>query len=336
MINYLFHYTFPELLKVQETINDEQGIIWAGDVRKYDMKQPGYDVRLWRAWQQSFKTRKEIPPKAMAYFQETKHLSRPPKEGDIGLDSKQPLEEVIITQEPTIKPFSWSHSAISDFDTCPYQYAHKRIYKTIPYEETEATIWGTRVHKVAEDLLNGVEVNDPEAEVLVRPYVNIFLGKKAAGATVLTEYQMGLTEDWKACGFKEGCGRIISDVLIVDGDKCFVADYKTGKRRDKNGNPKTISNDQLYINCLAAAIHFPELKHFNGKYIYVSEPDPAFRTPGIEPLERKDLLPHLQNLTGKLKRMKEAIAYENYPYKVQGLCRAYCGAFDCPHNGRKG
>lgn len=330
MINYLFHYTFPELLKAQETVSDEQGLIWAGDARKYDMKQPGYDLRLWRAWQQSFKTRKEIPPKAMAYFQETKHLSRPPKEGDIGLDSKQPLE---VIQEPTIKPFSWSHSAISDFDTCPYQYAHKRIYKTIPYEETEATIWGTRVHKVAEDLLNGKEVNDPEAEVLVKPYVNSILASQPDFLGV--ELQLGLTEDWKPCGFKEGCGRIISDVFIKKGNKVTVLDWKTGKRRDKHGNPKTISNDQLIINCIAAAIHYPDAQYFNAKYIYVSETDPAFRTPGIEPVERKDLLPHLKTLTEKINRMKEAILYDVFPYRVQGLCRAYCGAFDCPHNGRK-
>ena len=226
---------------------------------------------------------------------------------------------------------------MSDFDTCPYQYAHKRIYKTIPYEETEATIWGTRVHKAAEDAVNGLPVTDEEAFLPVAPYVALFQKQKAAGATVLCEYEMGLTEDWKACGFKEGCGRIISDVLIVNGEKCGVYDYKSGSRRDKKGNPKTISNDQLIINCIAAAIHFPELKEFNAKYIYVSEPDPAFRTPGFDkPLTRAELLPHLQHLQGKLQRMKEAIAYENYPYRVQGLCRAWCGAFDCPHNGRKG
>lgn len=329
MINYLFHYTFPELLQARETVNDEHGLIWAGDVRKYDMQQPGYDVRLWKAWQQSFKTRKEVPPKAMAYFQETKHLTRPPKEGDKNILQNGPISEALIVKDEVIKPFSWSHSAISDFDTCPYQYAHKRIYKTIPYEETEATIWGTRVHKVAEDLLNGVEVNDPEAEALVRPYVNSILASRPDFLGV--ELQMGLTEDWKACGFKEGYGRIISDVFIKKGNKITVLDWKTGKRRDKKGNPKTISNDQLIINCIAAAIHYPEVQHFNAKYIYVSEPDPAFKTPGIEPLERKDLLPHLKNLTEKIKRMKEAILYENYPYSPSGLCRGWCKIPECPH-----
>ena len=329
MISYLFHYTFPELLTARETINDEQGLIWAGDVRKYDMQQPGYDVRLWKAWQQSFKTRKEIPPKAMAYFQETKHLTRPPKAGDRNIMQNGPINEELI---PAIKPFSWSHSAISDFDTCPYQYAHKRIYKTIPYEETEATIWGTRVHKVAEDAVNGEPVVDEEAFSIVAPYVDLFLKKKAAGATVLVEHQMGLTEDWKACGFKEGCGRIISDVLVIDGNKVGVFDYKTGKRRDKQGNPKTISNDQLIINCIAAAIHYPDAQEFNGKYIYVSEQDPKFKTPGFDkPLSRAELLPHLKVLTEKIARMKEAIAYDNYKYQPSGLCRGWCKIPECPH-----
>lgn len=236
-LNYLFHYTFPQLLEAVETIIDEQGKIWAGDARKYDMLQPGYQTALWKAWQQSFKTRKEVPAEAMNYFQETKHLSRPPKKGDRNILQTSPIEPNLI-QKPK---FSWSHSAVSDFDTCPYQYAHKRIYKTVPYEETEATIWGTRVHKAAEDYVNGEPVVDEEAFLPVAPYAGLFLKKKEAGATVLCEYEMGLTEDWKAVGFKQGCGRVISDVLIIEDEKCFVADFKSGKRRDKNGKPKLIS-----------------------------------------------------------------------------------------------
>jgi hypothetical protein len=44
------------------------------------------------------------------------------------------------------KPFSWSFSAVNDFDTCPYQYAAKRYHCTVQFEDTPATIWGTRVH----------------------------------------------------------------------------------------------------------------------------------------------------------------------------------------------
>ena len=327
-LHFLYQYTFAELLETQDTVIDEQGHVWAGPTRKYDMNE----VSLWKAWQQSFKTRKPIPKDAMANFQNTKHLSRPPKEGDVGLDTKAPIK----IEVPKAKQFTWSHSALGDFDTCPYQYAAKRVYKTAPYEETEATIWGTRVHKVAEDLVNGVAVNDPEVEKLVKPYTDLFLKQKET-AEVLTEHKMGLTEGWKPCDFMapDVCGRVISDVLVLRGDEAFVYDYKGGKRRDKNGNLKTISNTQLIINSLSVAIHFPHITRFSGKYIYLGEADPQHRTPGMAPMERKDLLPHLQELQAKIKRVKEAVEYDNFAFRPSGLCRAYCPSYDCPHNGRK-
>lgn len=227
--------------------------------------------------------------------------------------------------------FTWSHSAISDFDTCPMQYAHKRFYKTVQHQDTEATIWGTRVHKVAEDILNGLPVNDPEAEILVRHYTDLFL---KVGGELGVEKKMALTEDWKPCDFfsDEACGRVISDVLIVKDDVVHVFDYKSGKRRDKHGKLKSIGNDQLIINCVCAAIHYPQAQEFHGKYIYLHEHDFQHKTPGLaRPLTRQELLPHLKVLQEKINRMKEAWSNEIFATKTSGLCRGWCPVTECVH-----
>ena len=49
------------------------------------------------------------------------------------------------------KPFSWSYSALSEFESCPARYAAKRFYCTTVEAETEQQIWGIRVHKAFEE-----------------------------------------------------------------------------------------------------------------------------------------------------------------------------------------
>jgi hypothetical protein len=39
------------------------------------------------------------------------------------------------------------------FETCPKQYYHVNVLKQFPFEETEATRYGTEFHKAAEDFM---------------------------------------------------------------------------------------------------------------------------------------------------------------------------------------
>ena len=129
---------------------------------------------------------------------------------------------------------------------------------------------------------------------------------------------------------REGCA--ISDVLVVNGDSAICLDWKTGARRDKRGKLKEISNDQLVINFIVAALWYPEIKKFTGRYIYVGEQDPAHRTPGLE-LTRAELVPQMKDLMGKIKNIKDSMESGVWQKRTSGLCRNYCGVADCPHCG---
>ena len=53
-----------------------------------------------------------------------------------------------MTQAP-----GWTFSKIKEFDTCPRKYEGTYVTKEVPYTETEATIYGTELHKAAEDYI---------------------------------------------------------------------------------------------------------------------------------------------------------------------------------------
>jgi hypothetical protein len=218
--------------------------------------------------------------------------------------------------------FTWSPSKLMDFETCPAMYGAKHFYKTVPYEETVHTIWGTRVHKQAELAMLDQDCEDLEAYEMVRDYVRLL---KTVPGQRLVEYQMSLDENWKPVEWEGAVGRMILDLGIIseDGKTLKGFDWKTGKMK----------NDmvQMQIYAYVLAIMFPEIQTFDMKYIWLKEK----KTTGFK-LERKDLVPVAQDIRARIKRMKQAWDAENFPMRKGYLCRKWCGNKGCPYNGTGG
>lgn len=311
---YLFDYPYPELLTCKEPVVDEQGMLWAGKDRKTEMQSDAYRKSLWRAWQQSFKTRKYFPAQdAMDYFQATKHLSRPPQGGDTTLGTGQPLKPVNV---PPV--FTWSPSKIMTFDTCPYQFAATYYYKTVPYTETVATKWGTRVHEEAERYMKGQASADPGAFKVVEKWVKVL--DKVQGERFI-EYRMGVDENLKEAKWTEAEGRMILDLGILNGEELRLYDWKTGRMKP--------DDTQMKIYALIMALRLPQVQKISYRYIWLKDGT----TTGDE-VTRKELLPIAKELKAKLNRMKDAWNTESWRQVRNGLCRSYCGAKECEHCGR--
>ena len=131
---------------------------------------------------------------------------------------------------PDLKPtpkFSWSYSALSDFENCPLSYAHKRYYKTYPYEETEAMRHGTRVHKALE--LYGLKQEQPESELeLIKNYTKYVDVMHNAGGKFYAECQVALTDKLKVTTWygEETWARGVFDVALKNGRKLSIYDWK--------------------------------------------------------------------------------------------------------------
>ena len=306
-VQFSYQFTYNDL---PDECPDDLGRL----IRKTDSEQS-----RWLSWQKSVQrasNHSAVSREVMDYFQQTKHLVRPPRKEDLNIMGTAPLGLETQTETPR---FTWSPSKLMSFETCPAKFAAESYYKTVPYQETVHTIWGTRVHKQAELAMLNEECEDLEAYVVVRDYVRVL--KQLPGQR-LVEYQISLDENWKPCEWAEGTARMIVDLAIISPDgkslKCY--DWKTGKIKD---DPIQM---QIYSYCLA--IMFPDVQDFDFKYIWLKDKT----TTGFK-LNRADLLPVAKDVRTRVARMKQAWDNENFNMRKNGLCKQWCGNKACPYSG---
>lgn len=221
------------------------------------------------------------------------------------------------------KPFSWSYSADSDFRTCPFQYAHKRFYCSVPFEETAAIIWGNRVHKAAECFLKAIDPQDEEALAPVERYVTAML---RSGLQCHAELEIALDRDMKPVKWfaKTAWFRAKIDVVLLNRKhtEARLYDFKTGK---------TIKDDedQLRLCGAALSILYPSVEQYEGKYIWTAHQ----QVTGIKPFKREDIKYIWEDFLARAARMEQAWRDERFPQRPNGLCRKWCPVKVCPHCG---
>mgnify|MGYP003350775476 CR=1 FL=1 len=93
------------------------------------------------------------------------------------------------------KPLSWSHSALKDYEGCPKRYQEVRVLKNFPFKETEATRYGTELHKAAEEYVrDGTPL--PGQFEFIKDALDALIAKPGRK---LCEYKMALTEKLQPC-----------------------------------------------------------------------------------------------------------------------------------------
>ena len=120
----------------------------------------------------------------------------------------------------------WSYSGIKQFETCPRQYHEIKVLKKYPRQETEQTLYGTRLHEQAELHIKDKRPLDADFKFMqpTMDAINAMSGRK------FTEYEMALDVNLRVCDFysPDYWVRGIADLIIIDDDnlsaRCF--DYK--------------------------------------------------------------------------------------------------------------
>lgn len=160
----------------------------------------------------------------------------------------------------------WSHSSLKDFEGCPRRYHEIKVLKNYKFQETEATRYGTQLHKAAEDYIQDGVVLPPQF-LFVKDTLDA-LNKKPGRK--LVEYQMALTEKLQPCTWKspDVWVRGIADLLIVNDDDltAWVVDYKTGNNRYPD-------RDQLRLMSIMVFAHFPHIRQVKSALLFVVKND---------------------------------------------------------------
>ena len=217
--------------------------------------------------------------------------------------------------------YTWSYSSISLFQQCPRKYYRMRVVKDIIEPPTPHLDYGKEVHKAAEDYISA-DVPIPEKYGFIKPHLDAL---KQLPGEKLCEYEMGLTKDFEPCGFKDPnvWFRGVADLIIKDGDKASIIDYKTGK------SSQYADTKQLELLALLTFKHFPEIKNIKAGLVFLVAEDlvKASYKQDQQSVAWERWLPELQ-------RLEKAIETNVWNARPNFTCRKYCHVLDCEHNGK--
>jgi hypothetical protein len=214
----------------------------------------------------------------------------------------------------------WSFSRIKAFDTCPKQFYHVSVLKQFPFVETEAMRYGTDLHKAAEEFIrDGTPV--PDRFGFLRPALEVLA---AMPGEKLCERKLGLNDKLEACDFfaPDVWFRGIVDLAIIDGDRAYIVDYKSGR------SSRYAEKGQLELMALTMFQHFPQLKEVKAGLLFVIAND--FVKAKYTRVKRRELW---QKWLSEYGRMEAAFDSGTWNPKPSGLCKRHCPVVECPHNG---
>jgi CRISPR/Cas system-associated exonuclease Cas4 (RecB family) len=213
--------------------------------------------------------------------------------------------------------YTWSYSALKEYENCPKKYYEIRVAQNYTVIPSEQMIYGTEVHKALEDYVK-------DGKELALNYLRF---KPAADALIdipgekYPEYEMALSRDKTPCDFADSNRwvRGIVDLLIVDGDYAFIVDYKTGS--SKYPDPK-----QLRLMSLMTFAHFPNVNKIKAGLLFVMHG--SFVT---EEYTREDLDKSWAKFNGPLGRLDNSYDNNVWPPNPTPLCK-YCPVKSCDFN----
>ena len=215
----------------------------------------------------------------------------------------------------------WSFSGLKDFVNCPRQFYEIKIAQNYTKRVSEQMTYGTAVHKALEDYVRDgspLPKNYEQYKKYVDPLMQV-AGRRYA------EYQMALDQNKRPCAFDaaEYWVRGIADLVIVDDDRAFIVDYKTGSARNPDPN-------QLKLMALMAYAHFSNVNTIKASLMFV-----AHNTLVFEEYKREDQQKLWATFEPDLNRLQMAYANNMWPENPGFLCRRWCPVTTCRFNGER-
>ena len=214
--------------------------------------------------------------------------------------------------------YTWSYSSLSLFKQCPHKYYRLRIKKDIVEPESEAMRYGTEVHKAAEDFIKS-DVPIPEKFAFIQGPLNTLKEKEGEK---LCEFKMGLTYKMQPCDFfaKDVWWRGIADLIVLQPDRAWVVDYKTGK------SSKYADVKQLELMALAIFKHFPQVKKVKAGLLFVVANDFVKAD-----FHARDEFVMWRPWFEDTERLEKALELDVWNPRPNFTCKGWCPVTDCTH-----
>lgn len=214
----------------------------------------------------------------------------------------------------------WSYSSLKTFEQCPKKYYHLKVAKDVVDTPHEAALYGSSVHKAAEDhVRDGKPV--PKKYSYMEPILEAL--KKIPGERHC-ELELGLTKDLEPCKFKapDVWWHGIVDLLIVDKPKAtaHMIDYKTSK------SARYADVKQLDLMATAVFAHFPDITKIKSALLFVVSNE--FVRKEHYAANKKE---YIGGVTPTINRLEKALETDVWNPITGPLCR-FCPVRTCEHN----
>lgn len=211
----------------------------------------------------------------------------------------------------------YSHSALKQFLTCPRQFAEVRVWKNVVSAPTSATDFGVLAHAAFENFIcagTPLPANMSAYQKLADSIAN-------ASGEKHCEIKYGLTADMQACAFFDKTVRIrgVADLVIRNGERATVLDYKSGK----DARPDIT---QLELMALMEFANNPECQTITGALVFF-----VAGSMTREAWTRADIPVMWAKWLALMDRADRAVTAQVFQESPSGLCRGWCPVESCDH-----
>ena len=214
----------------------------------------------------------------------------------------------------------WSYSSLKTFQQCPKKYYHTKIAKDVREPDTKATLYGKRMHTVAEEYIRDGKPIPPEFEYL-EPTLQMLA---AIPGEKHCEVKLGLTRDMKACDFDapDVWWHGIADLVIINEEKGLAhsVDYKTSK------SARYADVKQLDLVAAGIFARFPQVKKIKSALVFVVSKE-FVKADHVKEHELK----YMASSAADVDRIEAAIKTDVWNPVSGPLCK-FCAVKNCEYN----
>lgn len=219
-----------------------------------------------------------------------------------------------------------SFSRLNTFEQCAAKFDYVYLQKAVQDTGNEASDYGDRVHKVLEAYgRQAIDKTAPpppsthEAVATIKRWGDLVDKFVFRPGDKYFEHKMAINNalapvDWFA---KDVWIRSIADVLVVDGDMAYCADWKTGK----------VKSDPTQLQLFAAMVmyHFLEVNTVNTAFVWLAHDDVT-----TAKYERRHLGALWSALSPRFQRVQEMVDAGVMLPKPSPLCKWCPAKTICP------
>lgn len=213
-----------------------------------------------------------------------------------------------------------SFSRLTTFEQCGAKFDYLYVSRRIQDEGNEFTIFGNRVHEALEAAGKATgELVDEDYPMEVRAHIELIRRILAQPGEKHFELKVAINDKLESCDWmaEDVWIRGILDVLVVDGKRAVVLDWKTGKVRE--------NMTQLQLFAVLVFLLYPEVEEVRTAFIwlgYGQVTDAVFH--------RRNLSYLWGALMPRFKRLQDAVDLGVFKARPSMLCKWCPAKFICP------